>query len=330
MHSAEHVSAALASLLRPAVDFSALLGASLHVTAVHSSCGDTILRVININSSSPRCSEDFFLLNCTRALAGLVLQSWATVEAEGGEPAGVAPALAAPLAAWRARTLGQQRGSCSAPVAHVLLTRGERAPLSPSLPIFSPSSSSSSAQPCPSFAPYLAAPPHALPGLLSAFPAAAAPPPQCLPVPREHLSLLHALRSLRSAGRGSGGSACGDSDPWQPLLRLRQPGALVTVEAGPTLCRPLYTLAPAGGSGAGADGEHWVAQGQPALDCPLDFVLLTTLHHDGSGVPQAAQGLPLVRRGVLEALFSVRASGGVSTAAGRWSFELLERRGRVI
>ena len=328
---------ALASLLRPAPDWHALHGA-LHVCALHAPRGSTTLRTININEHSPKCAEDFFLLNLSRALSSVILQSLHTVASEGGPPAALAPHLAPALLAWRASACHPQR--FAAPGAHVLLTRGGHGPVPAALPVLAQDRAAAA------FQPYLAAPPAALPALLSAF-TGAAPPPPAIAVPPHGLTLCHALASQRGAQQQQqqqqqqqepSDEASGDA--WLRALRahLPSPTSLVTIEAGPTLTRPLYTLPPpppvpplSGGAGAeaappGPDAEAWVATGAPSPACPVDYLLLSVLHHDGSGVAAGAQGLPLVRREVLDALFDVVASGGVAKAEGQWTFELLQRK----
>ena len=336
---------ALAALLHPPPPWHSLHG-SLHVCALHATPNSTTLRTININEHSPKCAEDFLLLNLTRALSSVILQSLTTVASEGGPPAALAPHLAPALLAWRASACHPQR--FAAPGAHVLLTRGGHGPAPAALPVFTQDRAAAA------FQPYLAAPPAALPALLAAFPAAvaaaAAAPPPAIAVPPHCLSIGHAVASLREAQAAPGSasaSASGEAGAWLRALRahLPHPTSLVTIEAGPTLTRPLYTLPPppqlpqpTPSAGAGAqpaaappahdDAEAWVATGAPSHACPVDYLLLSTLHHDGSGVAAGAQGLPLVRREVLEALFDVVASGGVAKAEGQWTFELLKRKAR--
>ena len=318
---------ALASLLQPPPPWHTLHG-SLHVCALHATPASSTLRTININEHSPKCAEDFMLLNLTRALSSCILQSLATVQAEGGQAAALAPHLAPALLGWRAAACHPQR--FAAPGAHVLLTRGSRGPVPATLPLLAEGSGAF-------FLPYLAAPPAALPELLAAFgtgTASAAAPPT-IAVPSHCLTLGHALCSLRKQQPSSD-----KADVWMSRLRthLPLPTSLVTIEAGPTLTRPLYTLPPparAAGSGAGAEAtpdavaeaEAWVATGDPCQACPVDYLLLSTLHHEGKGVAAQARGLALVRREVLEELFAVVASGSVTKAEGRWVFELMQRKG---
>jgi hypothetical protein len=334
LHShASSLPEALASLLQPPPPWHTLHG-SLHVCALHATPDSSTLRTININEHSPKCAEDFMLLNLSRALSSVILQSLATVQTEGGQPAALAPHLAPALLAWRAAACHPQR--FAAPGAHVLLTRGGRGPVPATLPLFGEGSGASF------HLPYLAAPPAALPALLAAFGtgAARAAAPPTIAVPSHCLTLGHALCSLRKQQQQQ--PSCNEADVWLREVRahLPLPTSLVTIEAGPTLTRPLYTLPPPGsaaGTGAGAgvapaaqaEAEAWVATGDPCQACPVDYLLLSTLHHEGRGVAEEARGLALVRREVLEELFDVVASGSAAKAEGKWVFELMQRKGRA-
>jgi hypothetical protein len=265
-----------------------------------------------------------------RARASVILQSLATVAAEGGPAAALEGPFAGALVAWRAAlapaaTAGGARG------AHVLLTRGARV-VDPAWPIFA----APPADAAP-FAPRLAAPARAHAALARAFAPGAAPPCLEAPEPRagEGGVLEAALRELRGGGGGGGGE--GEGGGLRALLPAAAPapgGAaaapaappLISIEAGPSLTRALYTQLPPGISEAGADALAWVSRGAPVAHCAVDYLMLSTLHHGGAGVKEAAQGAPLVRREVVDALFACVSEGRVRAAEGEWSFELLRRR----
>lgn len=76
----------------------------------------------------------------------------------------------------------------------------------------------------------------------------------------------------------------------------------ISIECGPTLTRPLYTLPLPSDPTCTGDVHAWVEGGQAVAgqDCPVDMLLLSTYK---GPLQQGVLGEPLVRWDVLHSLF---------------------------